>query len=392
MGNRLQYFLESCRSEHTRKIYRYYLDRFIAHNSIKDYDELAGMEPNKIQIMVEDYTMYLKKTISPNSIPTTIYGIKAFLDSCDIELKWHKIKKLFPDKVKLSGKKAWTRDQIKTMLANAKDSRARALILFLASSGVRIGVIPDLKVKHLSKIEDSVIVTAYAEDRSEYVTFLTPEASNALAEYFYKRKQDHEDMNQDSPVFRTIYKIGSSKAKAESKSSLQEVIRHILIKCGYRQRNPGVYRRYETQIDNGFRKYVNQTFKETAGMNLSYAEKMLGHSVTISLDNNYLNPEIDTLYNEYKKAIPFLTIDDTQRQQIKITQLQDETNKLKAKETEVEILKKQAKETRLKLDYAMFILSKLSKGQNVPTVKEFMDVIVNDNDPDGTTEITFGNV
>lgn len=328
-------FQESCKSEHTRKIYLYYLDRFMAFSKITDYDTLAGTKPEQLQIMIEDYIMSLKKQVSPNTVQPMIYGVKSFLDANDIELKWRKIQKLFPEKVKRSGKLAWTRPQIYLMLKSARDSRARALIYFLSASGVRIGALPDLKIKHLSQIESCKVVTVYPDTKDEYITFLTPEASEALEQYFDKRKQDHENFNQNTPVFRSMYTVGSATPKAESKASLQEIIRHILIKAGIREKNPGVYKRHETQIDHGFRKYFNEIMKTTDGINLSYAEKMLGHSVTISLDNHYLNNDLDKMFKEYKKAIPYLTIDETQRQQLKIDELKDETKLLQAKEQEV---------------------------------------------------------
>ena len=48
----------------------------------------------------------------------------------------------------------------------------------------------------------------------------------------------------------------------------------------------------------------------------------MGHSQTIRLDNSYLDPSIDRLFEEYIKAIPELSIDDSIRLRLK-TQIQE---------------------------------------------------------------------
>ena len=53
-------------------------------------------------------------------------------------------------------------------------------------------------------------------------------------------------------------------------------------------------------------------------MNNNLAEKMMGHSVTIPLDDVYLDASVDVIFNEFKKAIPELTIDSTARKEIEL--------------------------------------------------------------------------
>lgn len=323
-------FQESIKSAHTRKQYMYYLDKFREFYHIKDFDSLLTIPQEQIQIMVEDYTLVLKKKVSANTLPTMIFGVKSFFESNDIELKWKKIKKLFPERVKLTGRQAWTLKQIQDMLgARNLDLRAKALILFLSASGVRIGAVSDLKLKHVTEIDNCKMLTVYPDSKDEYQTFLTPEASKALNEYLNKRKQDGEYFDQNTPLFRARYRIGGEKSRAADKASLQAIVSHILIRCGIRKANPGKYQRYQTQIDHGFRKFFNEALKSTPSINLSYAEKLMGHSVTVQLDNNYLDSKIDKIYAEYKKAIPLLTIDDTER-------LKQEKAKAEAKLTELD--------------------------------------------------------
>ena len=59
--------------------------------------------------------------------------------------------------------------------------------------------------------------------------------------------------------------------------------------------------------------------------NLSLCEKLMGHSVTIPMDNHYGTFSNEQIFEEYKKAIPELTISDEERQKV---QIQNKNKKL----------------------------------------------------------------
>lgn len=332
MQRSLTVFLEGCKSEHTKKQYQYYLDRFKDHYKLKDYDSMLAIEPTQIQIMIEDYVMDLKKKVSPNTVPTMIFGIKSFYEANDIELKWKKIQKLLPERKKVSGGKAYTKDQIRLLLRLADDVRSRALILFLASSGVRIGALSDMKLKHLADYENCKLVTVYEGTIDEYKTFISPECVKALDQYLNKRKQNGEYITENTPIFRTVFNIKYQKVIAAKRATLQEIIRRLLIKAGFRSGHEN--KRYDVQIDHGFRKFFNTAIKETEGINLSYAEKLMGHSVTIPLDNNYLDGAESKIFKEYQKALPNITIDDLEVERTKRIKAEQE-------KTEIQELKSQ---------------------------------------------------
>ena len=87
---------------------------------------------------------------------------------------------MFPEKTKKAGYGSYTRDMITKMLANTNKKRTRALILMLASSGCRVGVIPELKLENITDIEDCKQIVCYAGSKDEYVCYMTPEASRLL--------------------------------------------------------------------------------------------------------------------------------------------------------------------------------------------------------------------
>ncbi len=73
--------------------------------------------------------------------------------------------------------------------------------------------------------------------------------------------------------------------------------------------------------------------------NLSFCEKLMGHSTTIPLDNHYLPALEKDLFAEFFNAVPELTISDTEKQQIEIAQQKKKITNLEAKEREIEKLK-----------------------------------------------------
>ena len=65
-------FLSANKSEHTKEIYVYHLEKFLAWNKdCKDYDDLLKADEKAIQRKLEDYVMYLKLNFSSNYIPTS---------------------------------------------------------------------------------------------------------------------------------------------------------------------------------------------------------------------------------------------------------------------------------------------------------------------------------
>ncbi len=318
-------FENTFKSSATRKTYLYHLNKFMLFFDVKDYDGLAVIPQEKLQIMMEDYVMHLKKTMSPNGINLPIAAVKAFLDCNDVELRWSKIKRLKPARIKKTGREAWLTDEISKMLSFTTELRTKTLVHFIASSGIRIGALEDIKMKHIKPVEDCKSVLVYDGTTEEYVTFLTPEASLMFDDYLQKRESDGERLTPESPAFRSSYQLGFAKVKSSNTNALKEIIRTLILKSGLRINQIKIGKRYNKQADHGFRKRFNTVLKTTHDMTISLAEKMMGHSVTIALDNVYLDPTIEQLFQEFKKAIPQLTISSEERMKAENEQLRKET-------------------------------------------------------------------
>jgi len=350
MNRSMLLFENSIKSTATKKTYLYHLDKFMSFFDVKDYDVLATISQEKLQIMMEDYVIHLKKRISANTINIPIAAVKAFLDCNDVELRWSKIKRLKPARVKKTGGEAWLTDEINKMLSFTSELRTKTLIHFIASSGIRIGALEELKMKNIEQIEDCKSVTVYDGTTEEYVTFLAPEASSIFDNYVQKRESDGEKITPESPVFRSSYQLGCAKVKSSNSNALKEIIRTLILKSGLRINQIKTGKRYNKQADHGFRKRFNTTLKTTSEMNISLAEKMMGHSITVVLDNVYLDPTVDQLFNEFKKAIPELTIDSSERKQAELEKIKKEKSELEKEKENQESIRNQMDEMKQELE------------------------------------------
>ena len=223
------------------------------------------------------------------------------------------------------------------MLENTNKKRTKALILFLASSGCRVGVIPELKLKHIIDIENCKQVLCYAESKEEYTAFMTPEASKAFDDYLEERQQDRERLKPESPAFRKTYVLGSFPADTMETGTVRNAITITLKDVSKTKTGT----RFNIPILHGLRKYFDIAMKDRHDNNLSKSEKLMGHSVSIPLDNHYGTFSNDKLFEEYQKAIPYLTISNEQRDHFKIEALKKEVETIENLKTRLEIVEKQ---------------------------------------------------
>ena len=358
MQRSLLLFLESVRSETTQKQYLYYLNKFMKESGFgEDYDLLSRSEVAEIQVKVEDYVISLKKTVNPNSVPSYIYPIQSFLDSNDIELKWKKIKRLFPANIKKGSRGAYTTEHVRQLLDVVKgDLRSELVIHILASTGCRIGALFDLKIGDLTILpEGYTAIRFYTEDVEEYHSFLTPEANNILQRYLNQRTSDGEQLTSSSPVLRARYRIKSEKVKPMTNRALEQIVIRALRKSGLRSPQEKKNNRYEIPVNHGFRKRFITILKSNNDIPVAYAERLAGHMVytdelnnKIQLDDSYLRPDLKLLLKFFKLAVPDLTIDQTEKDKQVIEMQQEQINEVEKLRAEIEKLKEEKEQQYLK--------------------------------------------
>lgn len=328
MQRSLLLFENAIRSENTKKLYMHHLNKFLEFTKIKDYDSLLSVSKEQLQVFLEDYLFYLKKRLSPNTIPVVFSILQLFFTLNDKDFNFKKLQKMYPAPVKKSGSKAWSTKDIQNILKQATKKRTRALIHFLASTGARIGVVNEIKMRHLVEMSGKCKgVLLYEGSNEEYWGFLTPEASVALDEYLEERRNDGENISYESPVFREGYKLGMLASKPISTKMAQMVILKCIQKSSVRRTKTG--KRYDIQQDHGFRKRFNTILKLNNNINSNIVEKLMGHKN--GLDGVYLKPTREECFQEFQKLISDLVIDDSERLRIRNLQLEQEKSELEKK-------------------------------------------------------------
>src|SRR4029079_11263025 len=107
----------------------------------------------------------------------------------DVVLNTKKINRFMPERRRIKKDRAYFHEEISKMLEIA-DERMRAVILLLASSGIRVGALPLLKLQNLKENR----LTVYETFNEEYLTFITPECKKAVDSYLDMRSRYGEEL------------------------------------------------------------------------------------------------------------------------------------------------------------------------------------------------------
>ena len=332
-------FEATIKSKATLRTYQIHLRRLLEYSKIKDYDSLITLKPKQIQDLLEDYLLFLRKKLSGNSIPSIFSCYQSFFSYHVDGVNFKRIKRMFPAKEIQSGKEAYTTNQVRSLIDNTVSRKIKAIIHFMASSGVRVGALHELRLKHIEDMPNECkSVLVYADTISEYTTFITPECYQAIEDYLTYRKRKGELITKDSFVF--VKPNGHQHDDDDLSISLCRLSTSKLDR-----KKSGV--RYTVSSSHGLRKRFNTILKMNKEINISIAEKLLGHSSSVQLDNVYFTPSKEQLFNEYQKAIPDLLLDEKYKLKIKIEELEsDKDNRILDLENKLETLSEFVKSFR----------------------------------------------
>ena len=341
-------FYSAIKSEQTKKTYTFVLNKFREYFIIKDYDSLVSIDSKKIQVMIEDYVLYLRsKNSSYGSIHNVICSLKLFFSMNDIVCNWVKINKMKPERKKLRGDKPYTTEDLRIILKHVSKSPLwTSLIHFISSSGVREGFSEELRIKDLGDMPNGCkSVKVYADSKDEYYTFITQEAVIALEEYFEYRRKKGEKLSPDSWVFTSAL----NPEKPMDANLISGWFTKIVNKTSV-NRGECINHRYDIQIVYGMRKRFNTILKSNSKINMSIAEKIFGHSTTIQLDNHYFKPTLEVMFDEYQKAIPDLVIDETSKLKLELEKKNQILSSVEVKDKRIEDLENALLDIRLNLN------------------------------------------
>ena len=149
-------FANSLKSPQTRSKYEWNLNRFLFANKIM-IDRFVSLPVPEIENMLIDYITKMKSEgLSTSYINVTLAAIKHLCVMNDIVINARKINKFVGEPTRLQEDRPYTHEEINQLL-NVCDLRMKALVLLLASTGMRIGALPTLKVKDLRGLNPTVV-------------------------------------------------------------------------------------------------------------------------------------------------------------------------------------------------------------------------------------------
>jgi len=273
-----------------------------------DYDGLVKLPKNEIEDLIFNYIVGLKlKTEkigkpSPNSYNPMLYPIQTFLEQNDILLNWKKLKRYYPSKVPVSNQLAYQTEHIQKMLKLVNCPRDIAFVHLLASTGIRIGAVYDLTCGDLYYVQDGAVITIYKDTTSEYRVCLTPEAATALKIYLATRT--------NTKAHDSLFTVRNNSRKLTD-GSIKDIMKRLRDKIGL---NAGQGRKTKNSYsaNHAFRKRVEIIFSK-AGFEPSFKTYLTNHDMTVSVYHYFKSVDDESLYEEFKKAIPELTVEDTER-------------------------------------------------------------------------------
>lgn len=173
--------------------------------------------------------------------------------------------------------------------------------LTLASSGMRVGSLIKLRLKHLNleSFPDIAIIEVppgATKGGIGYYTAITPEAREALVKSLERRREKGEDLGPESPLLKSPNNDGITYV----------AVRHAWVKmlkgAGLIEKSHGTYVLHIHTLRKFFRSQVE------GALTKSIREALMGHLTAEYLDRNYLRIPEDTLALEYRKTIPALTV------------------------------------------------------------------------------------
>ena len=337
----LDVFHSSINNPSTAIEYDNKLRRFEEFLEISDWDKYIKKDPNEIH---DDLTFYInalkKENIKNRTIKSMMNSVFLMLEMNRVVLHKKILHKMLPDDgTTEGGNLPYTTEEIHAMLDSTDRLRVKALIHFLASTGSRPAGITDpvLRMKHLKKIEDCVAIKIYDGSKEGYWSFLTPEAVTMLRKYHNSRKLSGEKFTDETPVFSNINNSRNSKGGPISTATARDVIYRVLRKSQIERTKNG--KRFDKAAIYGFRKRFNTILKLNNDVNSNIAEKLMAHKR--GLDGTYLQPTMEECFNEFKKAIPELTIDGTARKQVELDKVKEEKSELQKANEELMQMKEQ---------------------------------------------------
>src|SRR5690606_8676115 len=237
------------KTDATRVIYDRALEQFMAWSKIKSHDRLAKLKRKDAESKIISYIRYLKEQKrAPMTVRMKVAPLKHFFVMNDVVLNWEKIMKFVGGAKIVTQDRIYTKQEIQKILEKC-DERKRVMFLLLVSSGIRIGALPGIRIKHLYKWQNEGIyqIIVYGDEPdASYTTFCTVECAMAIESYLDYRRKRGEEIKPDTPLIREqFHPRDANKPKPITLNGIMSILSRTLEDSGVRQHSKEANKRKE---------------------------------------------------------------------------------------------------------------------------------------------------
>ena len=319
----------------TAEHYINYISFFVKYIGYSDPEvALVDMRSGKVdaQKKIDDFIDYAldempnkqknqnpqQKGRSHNTVRNYVFGVKKWFDQNDIRVNWDKIEMPTGTEIK-EHDRAPTKEELRTLLTHCLNSRDQAIIYCNTSCGLRINTLLSLTVGDVDfSYQDVARFTVFRKagrkfgsNRSSnsgnlFITWITPEAKQALKSYLEERGRSGEIITKDSPLFTDAY----SKGTFITIDAYGRVWTRLLHRAGLAKKSTNWH---ELHIHT-LRKYFRSN---CIGVDASYREMWMGHKGQY-LDISYFRAEEQRHLDEYRKIVKYLSIQEIKTDESKL--------------------------------------------------------------------------
>lgn len=279
------------RSENTEKTYIKGLSSFFAHSGIQNPDEFVEKIKSGSIDANEAYRDFVVKLASaelaPKSVSSWSAALKKFLSANGIE-----VTRKVPIKVyNIHEDTLPSREDLKRAIG-VGNLKSRACILLMASSGLRIGELHQLKINDVNFQKSPITIrikAAGAKERKGRITFISEEAKSALEDYMKTRSSQ----SSESPL------IATDDGKEMSYQNMQFILNNVFRKVSTKEG-----KRFKLH-PHSLRKWF-KTQLIAAGVPGPIVDRLTGHSRYLAQEYELYTE--DQLREWYSKGVQNLQI------------------------------------------------------------------------------------
>jgi site-specific recombinase XerD len=349
-------FLDTLKSKATKIAYGIQRDRYLKYGEPPNINNPLAVQNHimgYLKDMHEEGLSWSYRTLAMSAIKHYYNA----LTQGQLILNWTWIAKMLGDNDTDNEIKAYTAEEIQKLL-NVSDIKYRAIILMLASSGMRREALSEIKIrKDMEYLEEYGLykITIYRSSKSKQIAFCSPEATTTIQTYLKEKEISEEENKNPSewlfPARDLITKKGKPRGHIDPESlsihlgklaalaGLRDKQDNIEKETGFRNKNAAVQslRKFTTNA-------LAKSYKDKDGHEIRIPDEfqkiLVGHTIG-KVRAVYREPTEEELLNEYLKVLRFVTINQS-------LVVQAENTELKKAKSEIESLKDQIKEMQTK--------------------------------------------